>query len=1647
MAFIDEILKKIKGATLDKTDIDERIGSAVQGAAKQVGNFVTQTLPNFASQADSYLNKPTFFQDLTSPTSLSGKKTIQGPIERFVVQPTAKILDAGTGSAYRVYKEQSGINNVLRRMEQLRNDAQKKGIKIQETPRISSQGPSASDLVNVASVVAGVPKVGANIVGGAIGSGFKAVENIASKKPIFQDTGRAYDEGYQFTAKLGPVEAVTGAIAKPVIQVLGNKLPVVQKIISKLTPEEGKQFGTFLEKALGFAKNTAKKANISGLSMSVYGALDSANPEEALRNAWEQYKMGAMFRAGSETVGIAAKPLASVLGRGSKKLSELFSKSEAKAEPKIEPIVAELKTEVPNKTSYIDDPINNELYDEMRAAQSKLMEKIDTLKGYKSDSEIPPKIMAELESLKADWNQKAKVWKDAYPTKNRSAEFIYTPAENLSPEMRDIETRFGSEISSNRDSSIAEYKKRFGNVLNTDNARELSKDYSASNETRSRYSAAVHEPASQLVKDIYAKELATPDPKGMNKVVITAGGTGAGKTTAIKDVPEAQNLINEAQIVYDTNSNSFESAKSKIDQAIKAGKEVSLLYVHRDPIEAMVNGAVPRAKRMGRTVPLEEHLNTHVGALETVKKLKAEYADNPNVDIQIINNSYGKGNAKLESIDTLNKVMYNKDELRGVISSELDKLYGQGQISDPIYEGFTGKKGVAQRMVSQNGAGSSATPQQNYEPGTGQVKRGFASTVEGNFGTPEQVAKNVAGAKESFYTPTTNKETVARVTSDILSKGDDFALSVAKNEKNPDANATAMLLIDKYLKGNEFEKATDLIKQVQPRFTKQGQQIQILSLYGRLTPTGAVKFAQKVINDANKNLLPGKKIELTKEMVNIISGQAERIQSFPEGSRERIVAIARLMDTIAGQVPSSVAQKVSTIQTMAQLLNLKTAIRNLGGNALFAVGENVSDVVGAGVDRALSTITGKRTKVLPNIRTQLSGAKKGFQMGLEDALLGIDTGRTGTQFELPNKTFRGGVMGGLEKALNIELRAPDRAFYTAAYEGSLNNQMRAAGVDKATPQMEEIAHSDALYRTFQDNNIATKAFSGIKKALNVGKEFGLGDIVLKYPKTPASLLMRGVDYSPAGFAKTIYEAAQPLMGKEFNQKAFVESFSRALVGTAGLINTGIILHKLGIITGRPEKDKDIAAIQRTMGLGGYKINVSALKRFALSGMNPESAKRQNGDTLVSYDWVQPFAIGVSMGANIDDSNGKVNSGVATLLSSLEGGVETLAEQPLVKGVRQLFQGYSPVQAFVDTVQGIPSSFVPQIVNQTNQLVDNTSRETTDQNPIIESMNQVKARIPGFAQTLPKRYDVLGNEMERYQGGTNSFLNVFANPAFVSIVNENPSAKEVVDIFERSGETQQAPRVVAKKIKINGENKELTADEIGKYQEYVGKKANSAISTFSNDPLYQEKSDPEKAKFIASILSDINTAAKIELFGDSPKTVDKGVKIALSGAYDRGIDRGVGGVMTSLTKEGNLKVINLDEEITPPKLTGNSKLDKKLISKYKGALTTRENDIVDLYNAGKIDKDQAEKMLNEIEALRGSISGSGSKSQLKLLKDIISFTQNDLKARQSLRESMINKSSGTSFTRKIQSLPKTKKTSSLYEIINNKRKNKPLPMPK
>jgi hypothetical protein len=86
-----------------------------------------------------------------------------------------------------------------------------------------------------------------------------------------------------------------------------------------------------------------------------------------------------------------------------------------------------------------------------------------------------------------------------------------------------------SQVEADPERYLSEYRRRFGNVFNADDAARLFPEY---NENPAMYRAAVH-PVAQWIRDELFRRALAADSPDRDRVVFTAGGNAARKSTAI----------------------------------------------------------------------------------------------------------------------------------------------------------------------------------------------------------------------------------------------------------------------------------------------------------------------------------------------------------------------------------------------------------------------------------------------------------------------------------------------------------------------------------------------------------------------------------------------------------------------------------------------------------------------------------------------------------------------------------------------------------------------------------------------------------------------------------------------------------------------------------------------------------------------------------------------------------------------------------------------------------------------------------------------------------------------------------------------------------------------------------------------------------
>jgi hypothetical protein len=221
-----------------------------------------------------------------------------------------------------------------------------------------------------------------------------------------------------------------------------------------------------------------------------------------------------------------------------------------------------------------------------------------------------------------------------------------------------------------------------GSGLESSSGRTWLGNFTASLQSRLQFALAVQRSAAYVADEVYKRILSGPV---LGDALFTAGGTGAGKTTAIRTSSQTSSLISGAAIIYDSNFNSLSSAKTKVTLALEAGLRVIVIFVHRHPVEAYLEGVLPRALVEGRTVSIEGHLRMHRDALKTFLRCQRSFAENPQAAFLVLNNTGHEAEAFPSDIAYLKSVQYPQEELFNAIKEGLDHAYRQGKISEALY--------------------------------------------------------------------------------------------------------------------------------------------------------------------------------------------------------------------------------------------------------------------------------------------------------------------------------------------------------------------------------------------------------------------------------------------------------------------------------------------------------------------------------------------------------------------------------------------------------------------------------------------------------------------------------------------------------------------------------------------------------------------------------------------------------------------------------------------------------------------------------------------------------------------------------------------------------------------------------------------------
>lgn len=737
----------------------------------------------------------------------------------------------------------------------------------------------------------------------------------------------------------------------------------------------------------------------------------------------------------------------------------------------------------------------------------------------------------------------------------------------------------------------------------------------------------------------------------------------------------------------------------------------------------------------------------------------------------------------------------------------------------------------------------------------------------------EQKAEILSKEDVRYYDKVTNKESLEKAFKKINDGGSSETLRwVKQDSKNANATdvAEGWILLKQYADNGDYDSMIEVAKKMREIGTTAGQTVQAFNIMERMTPEGMVKYAQSELSEAYDRMVKNKSKEwidkyredfdLKPDEVKFIMDTMQEVQNMEDGYDKR-VKLAEIQKLMTDKLPPEKGAKIKSWMRISMLFNPKTQVRNVAGNALIMPINSFGDLFSSYADKLIAKKTGVRTTGTTNIKAMLKGIKKGAYEATNDYKKGINTkDMEGNRFEISDgksfseKNLMGRALNRTESLLNYVMDVGDRVFSEAAFENSLQNQLALNNTTEITQEMIDIAHQEALSRTWNDNNNYTRFVLGVRKGLNKlnVNGYGLGDVLIPFAKTPANLTKAIIDYSPAGLVSTINKGInlkRSLTNGQYTatmQHEFVQSLGKATAGTM-LYILGIALAKAGITSGDSDDDKDTANfLKNTLGINSYSIKIGG-KSFA-------------------YDWAQPLAAPLSITANVVNSkSGDSKALLEGIVGSLDSAGSILLEQSFLQSINDVLNDNDGVvSGIINEILELPARAVPTFSKQIADLVDGTQRTSFEYGkPIQSAVNSIKSKIPFVSKTLNPAVDTMGREIQKY-GGKNNIFNVFLNPANVNTENISKSAEEIYRLYKKTGDQTIMPRVVSYNVKGNGEK--LTSEEKAEYQKISGRIIEDNVQLLLKDNSYKEMNDTEKTEVINKIVNYSYNKAREEVLG-------------------------------------------------------------------------------------------------------------------------------------------------------------------------------------
>ena len=961
-----------------------------------------------------------------------------------------------------------------------------------------------------------------------------------------------------------------------------------------------------------------------------------------------------------------------------------------------------------------------------------------------------------------------------------------------------------------------------------------------------------------------SKDVGSKTKKVVKKAADIANEHPLGGTTKLVDTPEVEGSGPERRKVLN-----FSGLEDPVKDALKSGKKMTTQeFFKANNIES------------NDLTDLKQNYPNEVAAAQ--KLIKAGVTPET-FDSKVFNSDGSRKTAykgqEIPPMRAIFEMAYNYNKVTDVGSTK-DQKRANIFSSDSIKENTMGESSLAKNM-SNNEAFSEKT-------------------------------RNKLAGDPVEYKPTTNEERLARANEILSTKSLDEVDSYLRdnyfNTADRNRNSGDTVLAGEFAKmldaDGQYGRATEIINKMSEIATKQGQQIQALSIMSNRSPEGIANMAQtaiqkgggKVDGELRKQILSNtqdigkiraKMAELNTEnsdiSYKIMNGEGDlpalRKRQMEIGQEYRTCldqegrSFAKLSETVSSNRQKDATDIFGTVWRAGLLSGPRThtgnAVSNIFQNALNAG----ADRIASGLDWARTRITGGEREVVSSAGGRGKGLKRGLSAagevmktgtnlweGTEKVTSGQGANAWGYGGELEFKNKIADTM--VAKPTNYVFRAMsagDLPFRYSAFENAIRTEAKRQGMNQG--------YKGQALQDYINSRVATPDPDLRAYGINKGNE-SVYDADTFLSRTMSSL-DKQINKIPTKAGKNAAKIAKTLV------VPFVKVPSKVLstavdYSPAGAVQA--IVKKIGktknYSVGQFETDLAKSGLGTSTFVGlGYALSSAGLltgsypdddkerDRWKNEGIEPNSIKI--GDKYVSLNYLGPTAILMGMGAGVQKRQEKGEDPFTMSVGSISDTVNAFLGQSYVQGLNDAVNAVKDPQRYGGKfANSMARGVVPNLLRQTATATDPKQRQ------VDTPLESVISGIPGLSQTLNAKVDTYGREIENKQtmplGQMWDALKI-SNSRETNAVMDEVSRLHSVD--PNNKELQVTPPTQDKSVSINKTNVKLTGGQRAQLQKDIGSAALKYMQQVMESPKYNDMSDEDKAKALKKAREDAQSQAR------------------------------------------------------------------------------------------------------------------------------------------------------------------------------------------